>query len=203
MLRQMFTFTAIMWLSSDICSAAEHRVCITGRVMDESKHPVAHAGVIVIDRATQSHNESTTNVAGLFKIWHDSGTAVDVQAIPPVKTGLAQSMLTKVPGEEGQKLLMTVKKGFELHGRVFRQGRPLKGINVTAIADDDTVHGGGRTTTNGRGEFALVLTPGDKELEITDTRSGTPKVLSHSHVTMTTDNAIQDICVTGDLAEQP
>jgi hypothetical protein len=203
MLKQMFTFTAIMSLAIGTGFASERKVCISGKIMDEGKHPVPHTSVIVIDRETQSRSEATADAAGLFKVWHDPGTMVDVQIVPPLKSGLAQALLSRVSGEDGQKLLVSVKKGFELHGRVLRQGRPLKGINIIATANDDTVHGGGRTTTNGRGEFTLVLTPGDKDLEITDMRSGSPKVLAHSHAKMTTDKAMQDISVTGDLAEQP
>lgn len=204
MLKRTSVSLAIVFLFAAACSAQEKKVCISGRVLDDSKHAVPHATVVVYDRQSHARIEVKTDGNGRYQAWHDPGTSIDLEVIPPLKSGLAQVMLSNVPAEEGQNMLIMAHEGFELRGRVLCDGKPLKNAHLTITAvDGDTVHGGGRAVANRHGDFALVLTPGAKDIEIADERSNPPKVIAHRNVSISSNCNLQDISVTSDLAQHP
>jgi hypothetical protein len=147
----------------------QHLIEIAGKVTDERKAPVKRALVILTDRDHRTTQKTRTDGHGHFMFSHLPSGGETLQVIPAVKSGLAQAVLTDVPGDEGRHVLISVRKGFLVKGRVVSGDQALKNVTVRVITHDgDNVHGGGEDVTDGKGAFALVLTPGQKTVEVTD-----------------------------------
>ncbi len=90
--------------------------------------------------------------------------------IAPSKLGLASAIVEGIPGNETRNVIVTLKKGFLVSGRVVGNDKGLKGIIVKAISADlnknekARIHGGGAVVTDRGGKFEMVLTPGRKKL---------------------------------------
>jgi hypothetical protein len=171
MLRNVSVSAALALVLSAGVQAAEEpdKVGITGKVQDENAKPVQHALVIVRDRDTNEAVQVNTDRHGKYKAWHLPGTRCSVQVVPPAKTGLAQAILSEVPADEGRHVVVSVHKGFAVHGRVVAQGKPVRGVRVrVSPKSGDTIHDGGETQTDWHGAFDIVLTPGEKVFEFSE-----------------------------------
>ena len=173
---------------------SERTVVLAGKVMSSQNLPVAHATVILTDAETKERLFDTTDRHGQFKIAHKPTIDESLQVIPPLKSELAQVIIRQMPGEEDRHLLISAKRGFLISGRIVAGGKPMKGAEITVVPRDaDTVHSGGQTATDGRGYYSLVLTPGDKTLEITGSSAKQMNGVLHQKISVTNDKQIADL----------
>jgi hypothetical protein len=147
----------------------ETMIEIAGKVTNEHKAPVKRALVILTDRNSGAAQKTHTDRLGHFTFSHPLSGLQSLQVIPAAKTNMAQAVLTDLPGDEPRHVLISVRKGVTVAGRVLFRDKPLKNVTVRVRTHDgDTVHGGGQTVTDGKGVYQLVLTPGEKTFEVTD-----------------------------------
>lgn len=200
MLRTLVLSIGAVCLSQATAFAQVEKVSLAGRVLDEVQRPVPHTLVEIRDHTSRVQAQTKTDRAGHYTISCPVASTCDLQVTPPLKAGLAQAFLRDLPAVESRHLVVTLHKGFEIHGRVVCDGRPLSAVKLLARAEDgDTVHGGGITTTTYRGDFVMVLSAGNKVFEISDGRT-----VNAGHVVpVTRDGTIPDLWVRGDLAGKP
>ena len=186
-----------------VAAEGERMIVITGKVIDEFGHPVSHASVVVHDRSTAASQTVYTNRAGRYEAMHRPSMRCDLLVVPPIKSGLAQAYVQGVAADEGRHMVFSVHKGFEVTGRIVYRNKPVKGAVIKIIAaDGDTVHGGGRAITDGKGEFEIVLTPGQKTCEIR-VHHGEKVDVQSEIISVTHDTAIGDVSVDRSLARVP
>lgn len=144
-------------------------VMISGKVCNVEGQPVRGASVYLIDHDTHFRLSTKTDQAGDFLIKHERVQFDSLQIVPPAELRLAQAELKDLPRTEGRHILVRLKPGIEVTGRVTAGGRPLRGATVHAIAKSaDAVHECAEAITNKKGQYTLLLTPGEKTFEITD-----------------------------------
>lgn len=172
------------------------KVEISGKVTDAHGVSVVGAQVILIDRETHQNMQAKTDKSGSFAVKHNHSSFESMQVIPPVNSRLAQAVLKDLPADDSRHVLVSLKPGVVVSGRVLSGNKPLKGVTVRAIAKSrDVVHESGETTTNGKGQFKLLLAPGQKIIEITDVRDSSVTGLYREKQMVTTGGALPDIVI--------
>lgn len=176
------------------CGESDRTITLAGKVLCHQNIPVAHATVILTDKETKERLFDTTDREGQFKIAHKPTLDESLQVIPPLKSGLAQVIIEQMPGEEDRHLLISAKRGFLVKGRIVAAGKPLKGAEIKVVPRDaDTVHSGGAAVTDGKGCYSMVLTPGDKTLEISSHSEKQANGTLHQRISVTSDKQLADL----------
>lgn len=172
------------------------KVDVTGKIKDQHAQPVKGAQVFLIDRQSGQRLQAKTDKAGHFKISHDRSDFETLQVIAPEESGLAQASLSDIPAHDGRHVLVSLRPGVVVRGKVQTAGKPLKGVTVRAIPKThDIVHDSGETKTNGKGEFSLTITPGEKIFEIIDFDNADGSGLHRETHLITTGGALPDMIV--------
>lgn len=170
------------------------KLMVSGKVTDSHGLPVKGAKLTLIDMQSRERVSGKTDKDGHFEISHEPGKTEALQVIPPAKTGLAQAIITNIPGDEGRHVLVSLKPGLWVTGRVVSSGYPLKGVRVKVIGrGNDAMHDGGEAQTNGRGQYALSVTPGEKVFEVSEVRDSAVIGLHRQKHRVTTGGALPDI----------
>ena len=84
-------------------------------------------------------------------------------------------------------------------GRVVYEGEGLKGMLVRAVPSNNeasssgAIHDGGLTTTDGKGKFRLILTPGPKTLIVSNQKYSGLKSEVRQSVTVISDIEAPDV----------
>lgn len=181
------------------CAAAKDEPVlfeIAGKVKDEQKAPVKNALVILTDKDRHTTMETHTDKQGHFSFEHPKGGQQMLHVIPSLKSELAQAFLTEVPGDEGRHVLVCAHKGFLISGKVTHNSQPLKRVSVRVMPhDEDLVHGSGLATTDGKGQFRMVLTPGSKTVEVTDIANQELVGSYKQHYKVTADSVMPELKV--------
>jgi len=143
---------------------------LSGRVTDSANNPVKGVRVEVWEKKDNGYISATnTNGKGEFSFDHDPCGPLFLEVTAPMKTQLASAIVENIPGTEARNILIGMKHGYLVEGRVTsRDGKPVKGIVIKAFAtghafkSSERVHGGGAVETTKNGYYKMVLTPGDK-----------------------------------------
>lgn len=111
-----------------------------------------------------------TDSKGKFSFTHEKCDTCFLEVFAPKKSNLASALVDDIPGDEGRSVIVTLKKGYPVTGRVISEGKGLKGVIVKAYSSahdrnrKERVYGGGATITDRSGNFQITLTPGDKRI---------------------------------------
>ncbi len=169
LLRLVILCAGLSFLIPAIAKAGEHNV--HGTVLDEANEPVRWVQVQLWSKDGSISESTETDRKGEFEIVHaPNATQCFLEVIAPSKLGLASAIVEGIPGNETRNVIVTLKKGFLVSGRVVGNDKGLKGIIVKAISADlnknekARIHGGGAVVTDRGGKFEMVLTPGRKKL---------------------------------------
>ncbi len=175
---------------------APTNVTVSGKIKNQQGEPVKGAQVFLIDRESGQKLQAKTDKAGYFKISHDRSEFETLLVIAPEGTGLAQAALSDIPAHDARHVIVSLKPGVLVRGKVISAGKPLKGITVRAIPKTtDIVHDSGETSTNGKGEFWLTITPGEKVFEVIDFENDVVCGLHREAHLITTGGALPNIIV--------
>jgi hypothetical protein len=158
--------------SSDVMTDVEtdvHTFAISGRVVDQKQKPMNGVSVLLWESAGDLSMECTSNGAGEFKFLHKPCGDLCLEVKPDRGLKLASAFIENLPGGETRKMIVELKGGYLVTGRVTHAGKGLKGLIVrvtpTGAIDKRTkVHGGGADETGRGGVFNLILTGGEKKL---------------------------------------
>ncbi len=172
------------------------KVNVSGKINNQHAEPVIGAQVFLIDRETGQRLQAKTDKDGQFKISHDRSDFESLLVIAPAEAGLAQATLSDIPAHEGRHVLVSLKGGVLVRGKVLAAGKPLKGVTVRVIPKTtDVVHDSGETSTNGKGEFSLTITAGEKIFEVIDFANDAARGLHRETHVVTTGGALPDMIV--------
>jgi hypothetical protein len=195
-MRAILISAAVAVLLAVPALAQQNKVKVTGKVVDGTGRPVAHALVIMRDRDSDSEVHASTDIRGHYEAMHPPERRCLVQVIPPAKSGMAQAILNDVPADEGRHMVISVHKGFLIRGRVMSGDKPLKDVRVRAFPHEgDSSHDGGEATTDSHGNYQMVLTPGTKVLEVTRSHDRKGLGIVQHEYNVTADGAVPDIAV--------
>jgi hypothetical protein len=200
MMRAILISAAVAVLIGLPALAEANKVKVTGKVVDGTGKPVAHALVIMRDRESNTEVHASTDIRGHYEAMHPPERHCSIQVIPRANSGMAQAILKDVPAEEGRHMVISVHPGFLIHGRVMSGDKPLRNVRVRAVAQEgDALHDGGEATTDGHGRYEMVLTAGNKVLEVTRGHDRAGSALVQHECNVTADGALADITVPAHL----
>lgn len=170
------------------------RYFVKGQVKDQANQPVAGALIELHDRDRDRSWQGRSDRQGRFEIEHEHSGSLSVAVFPPAKTGLAQFYMADITGSETKTLIANLHRGFTIGGKVVApDGRGVKGIVISvepqgqAITQQDSIHGGGTTITGRGGTFAMVVTPGEKELTLHNHRYSDLAAVERTKISVTRD----------------
>lgn len=189
--RWLHLTAALCILSWFYCLPADSKepppYAISGRVLDPAGKPAANLPVVLHDNEELSLKGKTSE-DGEFEIGHESASSLTLEVQPPIRSGFASVRVENLPGRENRKVIVRLRPGFTVSGRVEHGGKGVKGVTVTVSAasrarstnesgqsdsHNDKNHGGGAAITGRDGTFVLNLTAGPKKLTIlTNTKEG-------------------------------
>ena len=160
--------------SSDVMTDVDtdvHILSICGRVVDQKQKPLGGVPLSLWESDGNLSMESKTNSSGDFKFEHKPCGDLCLEVAPDHKLKLATALLENLPGGETRKLIVELKHGYLVTGRVIHEGKGLKGliIRVKPVGAENKrakVHGGGADETGRGGAFNLILTDGQKKLMV-------------------------------------
>lgn len=190
MLAPMFTLAM-----SATSLAAEESLMLKGKIINPDGQPVTGVKIVIHDEESGEEIKGDSDGKGKFAIKHAPCSYFSFDVIPPANSSLSRAHFQHMSGEAGKHIIVQLHRGFSVKGRVTAHGVGLKGLlvkvspNDTSMSNVEVVHGGGTTRTGRNGEYQLILTPGNKLIEIKNDR--------YSDVPAT---ARQSIAVSGDIS---
>jgi len=142
---------------------------LSGRVVNQQQKALSGVPVVLFESAGKLSMETKTGANGEFKFQHKSCGELCLDVLPDRGLKLAEATLENLPGEETRKLIVELKTGFLVTGRITHDGKGIKGliVRVKPVGAKDKrtkVHGGGTTETGRGGTFNMILTEGQKNL---------------------------------------
>ncbi|MBU6450439.1 MAG: hypothetical protein KGS72_01580 [Cyanobacteria bacterium REEB67] len=161
---------------------------ISGRIVDQQHKPVAEVSVLLWEKEGDLSMEAHSNAAGEFRFEHKGCGKLCLQVLPDQKMKLATALVENLPGEATRKMIVELKAGFLVTGRVVHKNKGLKGlmIRIKPVNPKDTrtkVHGGGVSETGRGGSFSVVLLSGQKKLTVINEKY--PDFAKHIETTFT------------------
>lgn len=173
---------------------------LSGRVTDSANNPIKGVRVEVWEKKDNGYISATsTNGKGEFSFAHDPCGPLFLEVTAPVKTQLASAIVENIPGTEARNILISMKHGYLVEGRVTsRDGKPVKGILLKAFAtghafkSSERVHGGGAVETTKNGYYKMVLTPGEKTFVLLNKNLSEYASYSSHTATITHDQMVLD-----------
>lgn len=148
---------------------------LSGRVVNIKGEPAANVPVLLWEADGELSLATKTSAAGEFVFEHQGAGPLTLEVLPPLKSGFACALLEGLPGKADRKLIVKLRPGFLVSGRVEHEGKGIKGVIVrftpgTNVDGPQKSHGGGAATTAKDGTFNLNLTAGPKSLLILNTK---------------------------------
>lgn len=149
---------------------------VSGRVTDGHNKPVKFVKVELWEKDGELYQHTSTNRRGEFKIKHDPCGPCYLEVVAPLKSRLAQALVEDIPGNDDRSVLVSLKRGFLIRGKVLHQGKPLRDLVVKVYSEDHATddnartYGGGAARTGIMGGFEMVLTPGEKRIVVLNSR---------------------------------
>lgn len=174
---------------------------LKGRVINQDGNPVPKSKIVVVNDDNQQKYSGMSDGKGYFKIPHDACESLSFDVIPPEKSGLCRADFNQVNGESAKHFIVQLHQGFQVSGCITFCGVGLKGLNVDVYGYEDNaqakgvVHGGGSTKTKGKGEFAMLLTPGKKTIKITNEIYSNVPSIFYKDCLITGDCRLADIVI--------
>lgn len=178
---------------------ADEPTMLKGKVMTSENHPVPGAKIVIQDEQGGAETRGESDGQGKFAIKHSECTYFSFDVIPPRNSSWSRARFEHVSGEAGKHFIVQLQRGFSVTGRVTAGGVGLKGVTVKALPNDATmsnvevVHGGGIARTGKNGEYHLILTPGQKLIEVTNDKYSDLPPSAQQKVAVSGDTKLPDI----------
>lgn len=150
------------------------RFVISGRIVDRRGEAVKDCTVRLWEPKGKVSLETRCKPSGEFSIPHNESGALTLEVLPPEASGYAQSLVEKLPGNESRKLIVRLRPGHLVTGRILDCDgkRGLKGLIIKVEPLDKGedgqahLHGSGGCETLKKGVFSFRLTEGKKKMLI-------------------------------------
>lgn len=160
---------------------------LSGRIVDAQGQPHPGMPLYVWEPDGDFAQETRSDRNGEFEVPHDEVRPLTLEVNPPLNSGLAQALMVNLPGTENRKVVVTLKPGNLVSGRVMHAGKPLKGIILrvnshgpSESAAHHSIHAGGATISKNDGTFSMILIDGVKKMYmVNDQYQGLPKSKEH------------------------
>lgn len=152
------------------CIFAKNGPMISGRITDSTGKPIPHVSVRLWLEDLGLSSSQLSDANGYFEIEHKLCKSCTLEVVPNQNKGLASALIERIPGDSTRKIIVELKNGFLVCGRVIHDGKGLNGIALRVFASGhdnashSQVHGGGTALTKKDGSYSLILTPGPKTL---------------------------------------
>lgn len=172
---------------------------LKGKVLDAEGKPVGGAKIIVHDEDKAEDSSGKSDGKGNFAVEHEPCNSLSFDVVPNPKSGYSRAHYAHVSGEQSKHFIVQLHKGFKVSGRILAEGGGVKGLEVKFIGKDEgvgtshVVHGGGVATTDGDGEYELLLTPGKKLVQIKNELYSNLSPVYQHEVTITSDTKLPDM----------
>ncbi len=142
---------------------------LSGQVRNDKNKTLSGVKVDLWTTDNSVSMTTRTDDEGKFSFRHPKCGTCTLEVFAPKKSNLA-SALVEVPGDEARTVMVSLKKGYPVFGRIVSNGKGLKGIVVKAYSarhernEKERIYGGGAVVSQRGGDFSMTLTPGDKKL---------------------------------------
>ncbi|MBX9670613.1 MAG: carboxypeptidase-like regulatory domain-containing protein [Candidatus Obscuribacterales bacterium] len=193
----------VMCLFFSIHSARALDKVISGQVRDDKNKTMQSVKVELWTKDGTVSMVARTNARGEFSFTHEPCEECFLEVAAPRKSGLASALVDGIPGDEGRSVIVTLKKGYPVTGRVVAEGKGLKGIVVKAYSANHEkdlkarIYGGGAVETGRGGNFEMTLTPGEKRFVILNNRYKMLAKHADIEAKVITDTELGDIEIPG------
>lgn len=143
---------------------------ISGQVRDDKNKLIQSVKVELWTKDGSVAMVTRTDANGKFSFTHQPCEQCFLEVAAPKRSGLASALVDGIPGDEGRSVIVTLKRGFPVTGRVISEGKGLKGIIVKAYSANHErdlkarTYGGGACESGRGGYFSMTLTFGDKRI---------------------------------------
>ncbi len=129
--------------------------------------------VILLNQTGVQIATGMTGERGGFSFKHTLCRRCTLQILPNMDTHYACAVIEDIPGDTNRNFLLSLQRGFTITGKVVSGKKGLKGIGLRAVSLDTNAEGkkvydGGLAITGRNGIFTMILTPGHKKIEITN-----------------------------------
>lgn len=191
---------ALVFFACTLSLSAQETTRISGLVRDPLGHPAIHVEVIFMDEQTGSTFRKSTDSKGQFEFLHQPCNNLRLEVRPRSTSGLSYVLVEHIPGNKTRQLVIHLKQGFAVTGKVTYKGKGIKGLRVQALpaaisSQNNYMHDGGLSTTNSHGKYHFVLTPGLKELTVLKDKRTKFALPVHQTLMVTSDKEAPDIII--------
>jgi len=196
--RSLLVLGSLMLLTAGAARAHEQLPTVGGRITNATKKPCANVEVRVLDENGDLLKSDNSDSEGKFSCEHKVCHKCMLEIVPADKTGLATALIENVVGDKNRSFIIELHHGFVVSGRVTAEGKGLKGVvvKVSPVESEPAghdVHGGGFATTGRDGRFHMTLTPGEKKLQIYNTKYDDLEKRVTQHFTVTSELSLDDV----------
>lgn len=196
--RLPFLIAVLMVQSCSLPCFADRNPLLKGKVVDQQGAPVKGAKIICRNIDGGHIVTGSSDGHGAFVLEHLPCNHMSFKVIPPMKTSLTSARFESVPGDSNKQFIVQLHRGFFVRGKVTGGNKGLKGLKLKFIAadiknKDEAVHGGAEATTDSTGDFSVVLTPGQKQIEIHNTRYPQWQEVTRQQCQITDDASLPEI----------
>jgi hypothetical protein len=176
----------------------EKEPVLSGRVTDAANQPLKNAQVLLTIPNSTFRAAQMTKADGNFALPHEPATLCHLEVLPPKDSGLASALLDHIPGEATRRVVIQLKPGLSIKGKLTGDGKGLKGLKILiepVQEKDKSVHANGWAKTGNNGEFEVTVIPGMKRFTVTNTRYEEFVASYHTDLKITESGAIPDIAL--------
>lgn len=171
---------------------------ISGTISTSAKKPMPGVQVILLNQTGVQLSSGVTGERGGFSFKHTLCRRCTLQVLPNLDTHYACAVIENIPGDTNRNFLLSLQRGFTITGRVVSGKKGLKGVGLRAIsidtnADGKKVYDGGLAITGRNGTFTMILTPGHKKIEITNSHFDELEGTTETEIDVTGDAQLPDI----------
>lgn len=187
------------FVGGPVLSEDEPTPIISGTVSTANgKKPMPGVQVILLNQTGVQLAQGITGERGGFSFKHTQCRKCMLQILPNLDTHYACAVIENIPGDANRNFILNLQRGFTVTGRVTSGKRGLKGIGMRAYSLDEGAEGkkvydGGLAITGRNGTFTMILTPGHKKIELTNSKYSELEGLTEMTWDVTGDAQIPDI----------
>ncbi len=172
---------------------------ISGRVVDMAGKPLKSVRVNLWTKDGSVSLTSKTDGKGGFKFLHEKSPPCYLEVLPDKDSQLACATIDNIAGDTDRSIIVNLKRGFLVTGRVCSGEKGLSGLIVKVYSEQhsknptERVYGGGAVRTGRNGKFEMVLTPGRKHLVVINERFSELKKRTEANFDLSSDMELEDV----------
>ncbi|MBX9696112.1 MAG: carboxypeptidase-like regulatory domain-containing protein [Cyanobacteria bacterium] len=172
---------------------------ISGRVVDMVGKPIDKIRVDLWTKEGSLSLSTKTDKRGSFKFVHEKCQPCYLEVLPRKESQMACATIDNISGEENRSIIVNLKRGYLLSGRVCAGDKGLPGVVVKVYSEEHEknptarVYGGGAVKTGRDGKFEMVLTPGKKHLVVINNKFSEIKRRTEANFEISADMELEDV----------